>query len=212
MSLLQPLFFVRPPMSAAKAMQTVVRTLAGVAMLIGGAVGIGVSPASAADPAIVFMDKVAKEAIAAANSRSPSAMQAVVARYADGQAIGTVALGDYRTRLEPVDRDTYVNGMMRYIGRYAAVEAPKYPVLRVTFAPEVRVTRAGTMVDSTIVMQDGANYEVAWWLTRSGNSYRIRDAQVLTFWMTSFLKKQFEDYIGQNNGSVKALVMVLQRH
>ena len=187
-------------------------TTATLVVLLCLSMGVAVRTAAAADPAIVFMDRVAKETIAAARSRSPSALQAVIARYADGPAIGTYALGDYRNKLEPADRDAYTNGMIRFIGRYAATEAPKYPVLRVTFAPEVRVTRAGTMVDSTVVMQDGANYEVAWLLTRSGNSYRIRDAQVLSFWMTSFLKKLFEDYIGQNNGSVKALVMVLQRH
>jgi hypothetical protein len=30
--------------------------------------------------------------------------------------------------------------------------------------------------------------------------------------MTPFLKKLFEDYVGQNGGSVKTLVSVLQRH
>ena len=169
-------------------------------------------PVQAADPAIVFLDRVAKEAIQASRSRSPSALQAVIARYADGPAIGTYALGDFRNRLDPVDRDAYTTGMIRFIGRYAATEAPKYPVQRVTFTPEVRQTRAGIVVDSNVVMQDGSNYDVAWLLTRSGNGYRIRDAQVMSFWLTSFLKKLFEDYIGQNNGSVKALVMVLQRH
>lgn len=173
---------------------------------------LGGARAIAADPAIVFLDRVAKEAIMASRSRSPSALQAVVARYADSSGIGAYALGDYRSRLDPVDREAYTSGMIRFIGRYAATEAPKYPVLRVSFTPEVRQTRAGLMVDSNVVLQDGSNYDVSWLLTRSGNSYKIRDAQVMSFWLTSFLKKLFEDYIGQNNGSVKALVMVLQRH
>lgn len=166
----------------------------------------------AADPAVVFLDRVAKEAIMASRSRSPSALQAVVGRYADSSGIGAYALGDYRSRLDPVDREAYTTGMIRFIGRYAATEAPKYPVQRVTFTPEARQTRAGIIVDSTVVLQDGSTHEVAWLLTRAGNSYKIRDAQVMSFWLTSFLKKLFEDYIGQNNGSVKALVMVLQRH
>ena len=188
------------------------RALTLLVMFVVGAVAVNTIAVSAADPAVVFMDRVAKEAIAASRSRSPSALQAVISRYADGPAIGAYALGDYRNKLDPADRDAYTSGMLRFIGRYAATEAPKYPVARVTFAPEVRQTRAGIMVDSTIVMQDGGNYEVAWLLTRAGSGYRIRDAQVLSFWLTSFLKKLFEDYIGQNNGSVKALVLVLQRH
>ncbi len=170
------------------------------------------TPAFAVDPAITFLDRAGKEAIAAARSRSPSALQAVIARYADAPQIGLYALGDYRTRLEPADREPYFTGMIRFIGRYAATESPKYPIARITFTPEVRQTRSGITVDSTVVMQDGTSYDVAWLLTKYGAGYRIRDAQVLSFWMTLFLQKLFVDYIGQNNGSVKALVQVLQRH
>jgi phospholipid transport system substrate-binding protein len=173
---------------------------------------VTVSPAHAVDPAIIFLDRAAKETIAASRSRSPSALQGVIARYADAPQLGLYALGDYRPRLEPTDKEPYFAGMIRFIGRYASTEAPKYPVARVTFTPEVRQTRAGVTVDSTIVMQDGTSYDVAWLLTKYGTSYRIRDAQVMSFWLSSFLQKLFVDYIGQNNGSVKALVQVLQRH
>ena len=173
---------------------------------------VTLSPAHAVDPAITFLDRAAKDAIAASRSRSPSALQGVIGRYADAPQIGLYALGDYRPRLEPVDKEPYFAGMIRFIGRYAATEAPKYPVARVTFTPEVRQTRSGITVDSTLVMQDGTSYDVSWLLTKYGTSYRIRDAQVMSFWLTSFLQKLFIDYIGQNNGSVKALVQVLQRH
>ena len=139
-------------------------TLAGAygvfALMVVVALTVNVATAQAADPAIAFLDRVAKEAILAARSQSPSALQAVVARYADAPSIGAYALGDYRPRLEPADRDAYNAGLVRFIGRYAATEAPKYPVLRVTFAPDVRQTRAGIIVDSTIVMQDGGRFEV----------------------------------------------------
>jgi phospholipid transport system substrate-binding protein len=170
------------------------------------------APAFAVDPAITFLDRAAKDAIAASRSRSPSALQGVIQRYADAPQIGLYALGDFRGKLEAADREPYFAGMIRFIGRYASTESPKYPVARVTFTPEVRQTRSGITVDSTIVMQDGTTYEVAWLLTKYGSGYRIRDAQVLSFWLTSFLQKLFVDYIGQNGGSVKALVQVLQRN
>ena len=191
--------------------QAAARRLTIVALAVAAGLAAWV-PAQAADPAIVFMDRVAKEAIAASRTRSPSALQGVIARYADVPGIGLYALGEYRSKLEPGDREAYFSGMVRFMGRYAATEAPKYPVLRVTFNPEVRQARSGLTVDSTVVMQDGTNYEVSWLLTKVGTSYRIRDAQVLSFWMTSFMKKLFEDYIAQNNGLVKPLVLVLQRH
>jgi phospholipid transport system substrate-binding protein len=200
------------PASRSMSLQRTIQVLLATGLAVLLALFAGLSVANAADPAIVFLDRVAKEAIAASRSRSPAALQGVIMRYADSSQIGLYALGDYRPRLEPTDRETYVSGMVRFIGRYAATEAPKYPVARVTFTPEVRETRAGIIVDSSVIMQDGTSYDVAWLLTRYGNSYRIRDAQVMSFWLSSFLKKLFEDYIAQNNGSVKALVMVLQRH
>ena len=139
-------------------------------------------------------------------------MQAAVARHADTANIGLYALGDYRGKLELTDREGYLSGMVRFIGRYAANEAPKYPVARVTFANESRKAKYGLMVDSTVVLQDGTSYEVAWMLVKYGSSYRIRDAQAVGFWMTPFLKKLFEDYVAQNSGNVKSLIAVLQRH
>ncbi len=170
------------------------------------------SAAHAADPAVAFMNKFAKDTMAAARTRSPATMQTVVARYADTGPLGLYALGDYRNRLEPGDREPYISGMTRFIGRYAATEAPKYPVADVKFAPEARKAKYGLTVDSTITLQDGSKYEVSWLVTKYGTSYRVRDAQVMSIWMSPFLKKLFEDYVAQNNGSVKALVQVLQRH
>lgn len=171
-----------------------------------------ISAAAAADPAVQYMERVSKDLMSAARSRSPQAMQLAVARHGDVAQIGLYALGDYRTRLDTGDREPYLNGMTRFIGRYAANEAPKYPVAGVKFAQEARRAKYGLMVDSTVTLQDGTSYEVAWMLSKVGNTYRVRDAQAMGFWMTPFLKKLFEDYIAQNGGNVKSLVAVLQRH
>jgi phospholipid transport system substrate-binding protein len=167
---------------------------------------------AAADPAVQFMERVSRELQSAARSRSPQAMQSAVSRYGDNQALGLYALGDYRNKLEAADREPFVSGMVRFIGRYAATEAPKYPIASVKFAPEARKAKYGIVVDSTITLQTGSTYEVSWLLVKYGSNYRIRDAQAVGFWMSPFLKKLFEDYIAQNGGSVKALVQVLQRH
>lgn len=193
------------------------RALAGVIALVSltfAAVASAPRGASAAssDPAVQFMERAARDMMSAQRSRSVQAMQVAVGRYGDMQAIGLFALGDYRAKLDPTDREAYMSGMTRFIGRYAATEAPKYPVARISFAPESRKAKYGITVDSTITLQDGSTYEVSWLLMKYGSNYRVRDAQALTFWMTPFLKKLFEDYVGQNGGNVKALIAVLQRH
>jgi phospholipid transport system substrate-binding protein len=167
--------------------------------------------ARAADPAVIYMDRVAKELIAASRTRSPAAINSVITRHADLGSIGLYALGESRPRLDPSDKTNYVTGMARFISRYAATEAPKYPIAKITFVPESRRAQYGLAVDSTVTLVDGSSYDVVWLLVGGGSSYRVRDAQVLSFWMTPFLKKLFEEYIAQNNGNVKALVAVLQR-
>jgi phospholipid transport system substrate-binding protein len=174
-------------------------------------VGVTTAPARAGDPAVIFMAQVGKELMAAARSRSPSAMASVVERHADVTQIGLYSLGEYRTRLPHEERPSYFSGMARFIGRYAAGEAPKYPVARVEWINESIRTSSGVAVDSRIVMADGSGYEVRWLLSKYGASYKVRDAMVLGFWMTPFLKNLFEDYIAKNGGNPKALTAALNR-
>jgi phospholipid transport system substrate-binding protein len=173
--------------------------------------GATAPPARAADPAVVFMAQVGRDLMAAARSRSPGMMANVVERHGDVAQIGLYSLGEYRTRLAQAERPGYYSGMARFIGRYAASEAPKYPVARVEWSNQSVRGASGLMVDSRIVLADGSGYDVRWLLFKYGNSYKVRDAMVLGFWMTPFLKKLFEDYIAQNGGNPRALTAALNR-
>jgi phospholipid transport system substrate-binding protein len=168
-------------------------------------------PAAAADPAVKFMAQVGRELMAAARTRSPGVMASVIQRYGDVSYIGLYSLGSYRTQLSTADRVTYYGGMVKFISRYAAAEAPKYPVARVEWADQSFRGANGLMVDSKVVLEDGSTYEVRWLLAQYGNTYKVRDAMVVGFWMTPFLKKLFEDYIAENGGSPSALVAALNR-
>ncbi|MFM2422307.1 MAG: hypothetical protein RL291_837 [Pseudomonadota bacterium] len=171
-----------------------------------------VAQAARRDVAIGFMERAAKDLIAAQRAQSPQMFAQALQRHGDMGGIVNVALGDYASRVSAADKQVLVRGTTRWLGKYAAQQAPKYPVQTVKFAQESRRARYGTMVDSTLVLRDGSNYEVAWLLMGGQNStYRVRDAQVLNFWMTPFLRRLFEDYINQNGG-VPALVNVMSRH
>ena len=169
------------------------------------------TPAVAADPAVQFMAKVGRELMAAARTRSPGVMSAVMQRYADVSYIGLFSLGPYRNSLTPPERNTYYSGMVKFIGRYAATEAPKYTVAKVEWSDQSVKGSNGIMVDSKVTLADGGTYDVRWLLVPYGGSYRVRDAMVLGLWMTPFLKKLFEDYIAQNGGNPRALVAALNR-
>jgi phospholipid transport system substrate-binding protein len=167
--------------------------------------------AVAADPAVVYMAGVGRELMAAARSRSPSMMANVIQKHGDVTYIALSSLGSYRSKLAAADRPDFYAGTVRWMSRYAANEAPKYPVARVDWVNESIRGGAGTMVDSTVTLQDGSTYDVRWLLTKQGGSYKVRDAMVYGFWMTPFLKKLFEDYVSENGGNVRALTAVLNR-
>lgn len=169
------------------------------------------APAAAADPAVVFMAQVGRELMAAARTRSPGVMASVIQRYGDVSYIGLFSLGSYRNQLSAEERTTYYGGMVRFISRYAANEAPKYPVAKVEWANQSVRGASGVMVDSTVTLASGSSYEVRWLLSQQGSTYKVRDAMVVGFWMTPFLKKLFEDYIAQNGGNPRALVAALNR-
>jgi phospholipid transport system substrate-binding protein len=169
------------------------------------------NPAPAADPAVQFMAQVGRELMAAARTRSPGVMSAVIQRHADVSYIGLFSLGSYRNQLAAAERAAYYSGMVRFIGRYAATEAPKYTVSRVEWSDQSVRGANGIMVDSKITLSNGSTYDVRWLLVRYGNTFKVRDAMVVGFWMTPFLKKLFEDYIAQNGGNPRALVAALSR-
>ncbi|MGE5512691.1 MAG: ABC transporter substrate-binding protein [Bacteroidota bacterium] len=170
-----------------------------------------ISSPAAADPAVQFMQRLANELLVATRAKSPQLISNVIQRYGDVSYIGSYSLGNYRAQLANTDRPLYLNGMVRFLGRYAATEAPKYPVARYEIISPSIEGANGLMVDSKITLRDGTTYDVRWLLTKYGNTYRVRDAMVYGFWMTPFLKKLFESYIGENGGNVKALVVVLNR-
>ena len=156
------------------------------------------------------MNKVGHELLAASRSKSPELIASVVQRYADTAYIGTYALGSYKAGLAAADRPAYTNGMVKFIGRYAAQQAPKYQVARYEILSSLQ-GGSGLMVDSRITLRDGATYDVRWLLSKYGNTYRVRDAMVYGFWMTPFLRQIFEKYLAENNGNVRSLVAVLNR-
>jgi phospholipid transport system substrate-binding protein len=167
--------------------------------------------AHAADPAVSYMRHAANALIDAQRKGSAGAFARVINSYGHVPAIALFALGDFRKDLPSGDRRTYYSGMTRFIGRYAATEAPKYPVERVKFAAAGIRDGRTVLVDSQIVLKDGSTYDVRWMLLPNRGGFKVRDAQVLGFWVSPFLQTLFQNYIKENGGNVNALVTVLSR-
>lgn len=195
-----PSFFSRRSFALLLAAATVAASIAG-----------GSGAASAEDAAVKFMRKAAASLLDAQKKGTQDAFESSVQKYGHVPAIGLYALGNYRRGLDHGDRRSYYRGLVRFIGRYAASEAPKYPVANVKFAPSAIRDGRSVMVDSQVILSDGTAYDVRWMLIQNRNSFKVRDAQVLGFWVSPFLQRLFENYIAENGGRVGSLVMALNR-
>lgn len=171
----------------------------------------GWQPAARAEAPTAYMQRVANELIAASRSGSSSAFSAVLRSHADVPWLGMSSLGNYANALPAGERPTYYNGMINFLGRYAAKEAPKYAVASGVVTGVAGETKAGVEVDSRLTLRNGDTYDIRWLLVRRGQGFKVRDAQVLGFWMSPFLKNLFENYIAENGGNPRALVVALNR-
>lgn len=184
------------------------RAVALVAMVLGFVASA--LPASA-ETATAYMQRVANELVAAGRTGSAASFAATIRNHADVPSIGLTALGSYANSLPKAERPTYYNGMINYIARYAAKEAPKYPVAKAIVVGASSEGATGALVDSTVTLKSGESYDVRWRLVRRGDGYKVRDAEVIGFEMTSFLNTLFQNYISENGGNPRALVMALNR-
>jgi phospholipid transport system substrate-binding protein len=170
-----------------------------------------VTPARA-ETASAFMQRAANDLLAANRAQSPALFGSALRRYGDVPGIGLTALGDYAGALPKTDRPLYYNGIVNFISRYAANESGRYAVAKAVVLGQSDETATGAAVETRVELKNGDTYDVRWQLVRYGGSYKIRDAQVLGFWMTPFLGDLFQKYIAENGGSSKALILALNRY
>jgi phospholipid transport system substrate-binding protein len=164
-----------------------------------------------AESAATYMQRVQNELIGAQRSGSVSAFAGVLRKHMDVPSIGISALGPHAAALPRNDRPAYFNGMISFISKYAAKEAPKYPVASAVVIGQGEETVGGSTVDSRITLRSGESYDIRWKLVRRGSGYKVRDAQVVGFWMTSFLDNLFQNYISENGNNPRALILALNR-
>jgi phospholipid transport system substrate-binding protein len=167
-------------------------------------------PAWAETPA-AYMQRVANELVSASRSSSATSFQTALRSHADLPAIGLSALGSYANRLSKADRPAYYTGMVNWIARYAAKESPKYPVAKAIVVGQSAGTGGITYVDTAVTLRNGSAYDVRWTIVRRGTTYKVREAEILMFQMTTVLGNLFQDYISKNQDNPRALVAALNQ-
>ena len=171
---------------------------------------ISAGGARAESPA-VYMQRVQNELMVAQKSGGVAQFAQVLRSHMDVPSIGLTALGPHARTLPKSERPAYYNGMINFIAKYAAKEAPKYMVKSAVVTGQGPGDHGGTNVDTRITLVSGESYDIRWLVMKSGSTYKVRDAQVVGFWMTAFLDDLFQNYISENGNNPRALVLALSR-
>jgi phospholipid transport system substrate-binding protein len=169
-----------------------------------------VSAARAESPA-AYMQSVQNELLDAQRRGGVTAFSDVLRKHMDVPGIGLTALGPHARTLPKSERPNYYNGMINFIAKYAAKTAPQYPVASAVVVGQGPGDAGGTNVDARITLRSGEGYDVRWLVVKTKSGYKVRDAQVVGFWMTTFLDDLFQNYITENGNNPRALVLALSR-
>jgi phospholipid transport system substrate-binding protein len=186
--------------------------IGGLGALLAAVLTLAMSTSAArAESPSAYMQRVANELIAASRTGGEAAFATVIRSHADVPSIGLSALGSYAANLPKTDRPAYYNGMINFIARYAAKESPNHPVAKAIMVGQSTETAGGAYVDSRITLKTGDVYDVRWRLVRRGSAFKVREAEIIGFEMTSFLNTLFQNYISDNGGNPRVLVIALSR-
>ena len=164
-----------------------------------------VTPARADDhPSVAYMNRVGEELLHAHRLGTASAFARVVHRYGDINSIADNSLSDFE--VPDGERGRLVQGIIKYIALYMATSGKDYPIAKFEIG-EARVDKdKNVVVDSKVFLMAGQTYSVSWKLNWVGGTYKIADATVVGFSMVNMEKRQFANFIQNNNGNVKALI------
>jgi len=172
-------------------------------------------PATArADGPAAFTKQAGMQLVAAARSRSYQTLTEVIRRYSDLPDIGLFSLGSYRKSLPSSRRDSYYDGVARFMARYFIDQAGQFPVSRFQVYTESNKVSWGYEVDSVVTLTSGEKHRLRWHVVPRSGGYKVRDVSIVGVWLTpiSMVGQQrdlFENYIRDNGGRVTALLSAL---
>lgn len=161
-------------------------------------------------PGARHMRSISADLLKAARSGDYNDFLRAVRRYADIGEIADYSLGQYRDRLKPAHSSRYQRGVMGFMARFFALESRKYNVVGGEVTGETPRENGEILVHSQIRLASGTTYSVNWLLKPRGRRFKVRDVQVLGFWLTWFQRRMFVNFIQKHGGDLRALLSALR--
>lgn len=166
--------------------------------------------AGAEEAAVAYMRKVAKDMLAAHRQGTVAAFKRAIQRHADVQAIGDYSLGQYRSRLQPAQKQAYYSGTATFMARYFADQSRDYVVSKYEIG-NADADGKDVNVDTKVYLVSGQSYTVVWRLSPRGSGFKVEDAKVMGFSLIYLQRGIFTSFLSKRSGDVAQLVAALNR-
>ncbi len=173
--------------------------------------GASIAPAlgAAPHPSIAFMERVGKDLLHAHRQGTTSSFLRAIQRHSDLSGISSFALGNYSGKMSSGLRPRYQRGIGVFISRYFAIQSREYPVAKYEIGDAAVGGDGEVVVNSRIYLMSGQSYGVAWKVVWRGGRYQVRDAKVVGFWLTNFLRDEVTTFLAKRNGDFGQLIAAL---
>ena len=162
-------------------------------------------------PALIFMQKVAKDMLNAHRQGTIASFKRAILRHADIPGIADYSLGQYQDKLNPAQKQLYYDGVATFMSRYFADQSRQYPVAKYEIGEAAAADNNEVNVDTKVFLMSGETYTVVWRLGWKGGAYKVIDAKVLGFSLVYLQRGIFTSYLAKRNGDVGQLVTALNR-
>ncbi|PZF76010.1 toluene tolerance protein [Aestuariivirga litoralis] len=170
------------------------------------------SPALAGpeEAAIAYMKKVAKDMLAAHRQGTVASFKRAIQRHADVASIADYSLGQYKSKLQPSQKQAYYSGTASFMARYFADQSRDYVVSKYEIG-DADADGSDINVDTKVYLMNGQSYTVVWRLGKRGGGFKVEDAKVMGFSLTYLQRGIFTSFLSKRNGDVAQLVAALNR-
>jgi len=186
-----------------------------VTLFLGAAFAGGVGHAAAAvNPAEGYVDRIADEVMSLANSGAKGTalrgrFASVLNRYINLRTIANFALGPYRKKLRPSDKNEFYTLFNNYA---AALFVYYVDDFKGSDLEIISTSKQGSFITitSAIILKGGGREQVKWRLVPAGGGYKVSDINIKGVWLTIATKKSFSDVLNRSKGDFQALFAELR--
>ncbi len=160
-------------------------------------------------PSVSYMTKVGSDLLNAHRRATTASFLRVVQRHSDVGSIADYALGDYGSKLPAAQKARYQRGVAVFMSRYLAAQSREYTIAKFEIIDAAVDSSKDVIVNSKVYLMNGQIFKVSWKLVWRGGAYRVRDASILGFWLTTGLKSEVTTFLNKRNGDFGLLIKAL---